>query len=190
MPRILLLPVACLSVWLASCCEPGHKDSQPILVDSAFQETYGRDLDVFTSHVTGLNADSAYFPIYTFGIRNNGTADDDFTLSFRYSNQGYLAGFDITKHVPAGQMVLFRTPSPTRDSSAIYHYPNLNNPSDSIPSMDKAYYGIQASTPDSTEIHTLRPTISVTYGLIDNGPEACNTPASTQQIDLNELPRR
>ncbi len=187
--RTLLISFALLSVWLASCCEPGHRDSQPLVIDSLFQETFGRDLDVFTPTGSG-NSDSAYYPIYTFGIKNNGSTDDDFTLSVRYFNLGYIAGFDITKRVPAGQTVLFRTPSPQHDSSATYHFPNLNNPADSLPSMDKAYYGIQASTPGGTEIHTLLPTLTITYGLIDNGPEGCNTPASTMQIDPNELPKR
>ena len=187
--RILpLIPLA-FSFWFVACCEPGHKDSQPAMVADSFQETFGKDLDVYSSQ--GGRSDSAYFPIYTFGIKNTGTADDVFTLHFRKPlASGFNGGFDITKHVAAGQTVMFRTPSPIYDSSAHYFFPNLTNPNDTNPIMDKAYYGIQASTPDSTKLHILQPTLTITYGEINNGPEACNTPASTQTIDINELPRR
>jgi hypothetical protein len=187
--RILPLIPIVLSFWLAACCEPSHKDSQPLIVADSFQETYGKDLDVYTAQ--GGRSDSAYFPIYTFGIKNTGSQDDNFTLQLRKPLVGgFVGGFDITKRVPAGQTVMFRTPSPIYDSSAHYFFPHIQDPNDTFPIMDKAYYGIQASTPDSTKLHILQPTLTITYGEINNGPEACNTAASTQTIDLNSLPRR
>src|ERR1041385_3231257 len=108
--RTLPLIVFLLSFWLAACCEPAHKDAQPLVIDSLFQESSGRDLDVYTAqNIThAQRADSAYFPIYTFGIKNSGTQDDVFTLHFRKTlYAGFIAGFDITKHVPAGATVLF-----------------------------------------------------------------------------------
>lgn len=191
--RILSLIPILLGFWFAACCEPGHRDAQPVVIDSLFQRSYGKDLDVYTAQqITNAQlADSAYFPIYTFAIKNSGSQDDNFTLSIRKTRfAGFVVGFDITKHVPAGATVLFQTPLIPRDSSATYYFPILVNPTDTNFTIDKAYYGLQASTPDSTRIRYIRPSVTITYGAIDNGPEACNTPASTQTIDINELPDR
>jgi hypothetical protein len=169
---------------LSSCCEPAHKNSSPYVVDSLFQETYGRDIDF-------IGKDSAYYPIYTFGIQNTGTADDNFTLQLRYglTSSGWTSGFDITKHVPAGAVVLFQTPTPFPDSlteNATYAYvfpdTGLN--------IDEIYYGLSFQNTDSAEIHALQPTLSIVYGSIDNGPEGCNTRASTMSMSVNSLPVR
>jgi len=146
-----------------------------------FQETYGRDIDLSTG-------DSAYYPIYTFGIQNTGTADDDFTLQLRY-RQGTV-GFDITKHVPAGAIVLFQSPLITSDSitqNATYAYVGFQ---DTVPNIDEIYYGMSFHSTDSAEVHTMQPTITIVYGSIDNGPEGCNTPASTSSVNITSLPSR
>jgi hypothetical protein len=188
--RILSLLLLCF--WFVACCEPGHRDSQPFIVIDSFQESYGKDLDVFTAHYYNLQrADSAYYPIYSFAIKNTGTQDDDYTLRLRKTLlDGTIGGFDIRKHVAAGATVVFRTPTPEGDSSATYYFPHLVNPNDQRPNIDEAYYGIQSPTPDSTKIHLIRPSLSISYGEINNGPEACNTPASFQTLDINEFPRR
>jgi len=169
---------------LQSCCQPVHKNSAPYVVNSMFQETYGRDVDVARQQPSGI-PDSAYFPIYTFGIQNTGTDDDDFTLLVRANG----AGFDITRHVPAGQVVLFKTPTAVLDSITMnerFAYAVA----DTSPNLDWIYYGMAFQTTDSAEIHTLRPTLSIVYGAIDNGPEGCNTPASTASVDIDSLPIR
>ena len=78
------------------------------MVNSLFQETYGRDLDLYNQNTTTGIVDSAYYPIYTFAIQNTGSTDDKFTLQLSY-RQG-VVGYNITKLVPAGQVVLFQSP--------------------------------------------------------------------------------
>jgi hypothetical protein len=155
------------------------------MVNSLFQETYGRDLDLYNSNAIAV--DSAYYPIYTFGIQNIGTADDDFTLQL-LSRQGTV-GYSITKHVPAGQVVLFQSPLVFPDSNtlnATYAYVV----SDTSPNIDEIYDGLSFQSTDSAEIHAMQPMISIIYGAINNGPEGCNTPASTMSVDVDSLPIR
>ncbi|HET6401498.1 MAG TPA: hypothetical protein VFH95_08880 [Candidatus Kapabacteria bacterium] len=180
---IILLGAAASSALLASCCEPAHKNSAPYVVNSMFQEVYGRDIDL--AHQQGSVPDSAYFPIYTFGIQNTGTDDDVFTLQLR-ANGG---GFDITRRVPAGQVVLFRTPTAVLDSitsNEQFSYVIT----DTNPNIDEIYKWMSFQTTDSAEIHSLNPTLSIVYGAIDNGPEGCNTPASTTSESIDSLPKR
>jgi hypothetical protein len=183
------------AVWLAlglsSCCEPAHKDSQPMVIDSTFKESAGRDLDLFGADTHPIPiVDSAYYPVYSVGIQNTGTQDDTYTLSLRYVNLGFTFGFDITKRVPAGQVVTFSTPTQPPDPNATYAFAAATLASDTTLSIDKMYKGIQGDSAYKVEIHRLQPTLTITYGAIDNGPEACNTPASQQQLDVNELPTR
>ena len=178
---IILMCAAASSAMLASCCEPAHKNASPNVVSSMFQETYGRDIDLAHQPGHGI-PDSAYFPIYTFGIQNTGTQDDDFTLQLR-ANGG---GFDITRHVPAGQVVLFRTPTAVLDSITAneqftYVITDIN------PNIDEIYTSMSFQTTDSAEIHTLNPTLSIVYGAIDNGVEGCNTPASITSVSIDSL---
>jgi hypothetical protein len=178
---ITLLCAAALSAVLESCCEPAHKDASPYVVNSMFQETYGRDIALVNQPFHGI-PDSAYFPIYTFGIQNTGTQDDDFTLQLR-ANGG---GFDITRHVPAGQVVLFRTPTAVLDSitsNERFSYVIT----DTNPNIDEIYYGLSFQTTDSTKIESVHPTLSIVYGAIDNGPEGCNTPASITSVSTDSL---
>ena len=183
-----------LACELSSCCEPARKNSQPSVIDSLFQATHGYDVDIFTTQFSQNPAipDSGYYPIYTFGIKNTGTDDDDFTLQLRYNNAGLIAGFDITKHVLAGTTVLFKTPVMPPDSITIdarYFYPNLTV-ADTNPPMAEAYYGLFKQSPDSIRIQLLRPTITILYGAINNGPEACNTPAGSYPVNIDALPQR
>ena len=191
MVRNLLLIVS-LSALLAACCEPAHKDSQPVMIDSLFSQTASPDIDIYRMFIYQTkDSIPGYFPIYTFGIKNAGSQDDDFTLRIRYNGADVPAGFDITKRVPAGQTVLFRTPTPQGDSSAHYTYALSGiviAANDSTPTMDYAYYGFTQSSKDSVKLRFLRPTLQVIYGAIDNGPEACNTPASTQDINIDQFP--
>jgi len=178
---IVVAFAAALSAMLASCCEPSHKNSTPYVVNSLFEETYGRDVDFAHQPHSGI-PDSAYYPIYTFGLQNTGTDDDDFTLQLR-ANGG---GFDITRHVPAGQIVLFKTPTAVLDSiTANERFAFVIT--DTSPNIDEIYYGMSFQTTDSAEIHHLRPTVSIVYGAINNGPEACNTPASTASVNIDSL---
>ena len=182
-PTVLLLVLTAL---LASCCEPGHRNSLPASVDSAFQETYAYDLDVYNTQVTGVT-DSGYHPIYTFGVKNTGTEDDDFRLNIVMPNG---AEIDIIKHVKAGAVQLFQTPTSPLDSSARYIIPFYTAPADTSLPLARDYYGFFSPTPDLTEIHLARPTVTVAYGEINSGPEACNTPASVQSLNIDRLPRR
>jgi hypothetical protein len=155
------------------------------MVNSLFQESYGRDLDLYNSNFFAV--DSAYYPIYTFGIQNTGTADDYFTLQLLYRND--TVGYTITKFVPAGQVVLFQSPLAVPDSNTInatYTYAV----GDTDPNIDLIYDGLSFQTTDSAEIHSVQPTISIIYGAINNGPEGCNTPASTMSVDVDSLPVR
>ncbi len=155
------------------------------MVNSLFQETYGRDLDLYNSNAVSI--DSAYYPIYTFGIQNTGTADDDFTLEI-LSRQGTV-GYTITKFVPAGQVVLFQSPLVVPDSNTVnatYTYAV----GDTASNIDLIYDGLSFQSTDSAEIHAVQPMISIVYGAINNGPEGCNTPASTMNVDIDSLPIR
>jgi hypothetical protein len=188
MLRTLLALVGLFGVIiLSSCCQPSHKDSSPYVVNSLFQESYGRDLDLYNQDTLNGVVDSAYFPIYTFGIQNTGTADDQFTLQL-LSRQGTV-GYSITKLVRAGQVVLFQTPLGIADSitqNATYTYAV----SDTSPNLDEINYGLSFQSTDSAEIHTMQPMISIIYGSINNGPEGCNTPASTLSVNVDSLPFR
>lgn len=138
------------------------------MVYSLFQESYGRDLDLYNQDPTTDNVDSAYYPIYTFGIQNTGTADDNFTLQLT-CRQG-TEGYSITKRVPAGQVVLFQSPLAIPDSNTVnatYSYIGFQ---DTLPNIDEIYYGESFQSIDSAEIHAMQPTISIIYGAIDNGP--------------------
>jgi hypothetical protein len=158
------------------------------MVNSLFQESYGRDLDLYNSN--GSVVDSAYYPIYTFAIQNTGTASDNFTLQLlRQTAQGTV-GYNITKFVPAGAVVLFQSPLATPDSNtenATYSYFGFQ---DTLPNIDEIYYGESFQTADSAEIHSMQPALSIIYGAIDNGPEGCNTPASTMSLYIDSLPVR
>jgi hypothetical protein len=187
-----------IAAGISSCCQPAHKNSNPVVIDSLFQETYGRDADEYQVLESGSNVtDSAWYPIYTFGIANTGTADDDFTLQIRYINNTVsgnpqTGGFDITRHVPAGDTVLFRTPVGVPDSITKYEtffYPVLPA-TDTTPNVDFAYFYLSFQSSDSAEIHFMRPSIDILSGVINNGPEACNTPASQMNVDPNSLPYR
>lgn len=182
MVRYSLITLVC-AAGFAACCEPVHKNSAPYVVNSMFQETYGRDIDVARQPLSGI-PDSAYFPIYTFGVQNTGTDDDDFTLMFRARG----GGFDITRRVGAGQVVLFKTPNAVLDSITMNERFAYTN--DTSPNLDLIYYGMSFQTTDSAEIHSLQPTISIVYGAVDNGPEGCNTPASTASVVIDSLPVR
>jgi hypothetical protein len=189
MLRTTLALVGCTCmILLSSCCQPSHKDSSPYVVNSLFQETYGRDLDLYNQDTTTETVDSAYYPIYTFAIQNTGTADDQFTLQLTY-RQG-IVGYTITKLVPAGQVVLFQSPLAVPDSiteNATYSYLAFQGAN---PNIDIIYDGLSFQSTDSAEIHAMQPTVSIIYGLIDNGPEGCNTPASTMSVNIDSLPTR
>jgi hypothetical protein len=190
--RYFLIVGLLFACELSSCCEPATKNSMPSVIDSLFQASHGHDVDIFTTGNSTI-PDSGYYPIYTFGIENTGSEDDDFTIQLRYNAAGGLiAGFDITKHVPAGKTVLFKTPVMPPDSitiNATYFYPNLTV-ADTNPPMAEAYFGLFKQTPDSIKIQLMRPTITILYGAINNGPEACNTPAASYPVNIDELPQR
>ncbi len=157
------------------------------MVNSMFQEAYGRDLDLYNQNISNASVDSAYYPIYTFGIQNTGTADDKFTLQL-ITRQGTV-GYSITKLVPAGQVVLFQSPLAVPDSNTVNaSYSYLFQ--DTSPNIDEIYFGQSFQTTDSAEIHNVQPAISIIYGGIDNGPEGCNTPASTMSVNVDSLPKR
>jgi hypothetical protein len=183
-----LLFVTCIAALLASCCEPTHKDSQPELDPNNFTQDYGHNADIYEMAIEHKSDTIAgIYPIYTFGIKNTGSQDDDFTLRLR---RGDL-GFDITKHVPAGQTVFFRTPTPQGDSSAQYKYAlsGIVIPvTDTAPNMDYAYYGLTRPDSQSVKLRFLRPRLEVIYGEVNNGPEACNTPASTLTVNIDRFP--
>ena len=169
---------------VSSCCQPSHRNSNPVMVDSLFQVSYGRDIDLVT-------ADSAYYPVYTFGIQNTGTEEDKFTLQlFRTAPQGFTAGFAITRTVPAGATVLFRTPTLLPDSITSQETFSYYATGDTLPNIDQIYVGLSFRTSDSAAIQQLQPSLSIVYGEINNGPEGCNTPASSSQLDVNALPVR
>ena len=188
-PLFALLAVSAMAGLFASCCEPAHRNSSVAIVDSLFQEQHGYDIDLFTTrYLNNGVTDSGYYPIYTFGVTNTGTEDDLFTMHIRYySSTVNGAAIDITKAVKAGQTVLFRTPTIPKDPLATYAFPVFSNPSDSTMPLSSEYYGFFVNAPDSTEIHTMRPQITIEYGAINNGPEACNTPSSLYVVNIDRL---
>ncbi|HEY3874393.1 MAG TPA: hypothetical protein VGM92_02870 [Candidatus Kapabacteria bacterium] len=183
------LSIFAIAAGLSSCCQPAHKDANPVMIDSLFQTSYGRDLDFYNSNPEAI--DSAYYPIYTFGIQNAGTADDHFTLQFqRLLSNGIVTGFSITRLVPAGQTVLFRTPTAAPDSITSQETFAYFAVTDTIPNIDEIYDGLSFQTTDSAKIQSINPSLTIVYGSIDNGPEGCNTPASVSAFDINTLPVR
>jgi hypothetical protein len=187
-PFLILIGIAVLTtLGLSSCCEPKQKDSKPLVIDSLFQETSGYSLDLFQTG-TGSRPDSGYFPIYTFAIKNTGTDDDDYTVRIRVNE---LFGFDVRKHVPAGTIGYFRTPTPIPDSfttGATYtrYRPDLVE-TDSLPLMSDFYYRFFRKSTDSVSIRVLRPDVRISSGSVDNGPEGCNSPAMETEVDVSRL---
>jgi hypothetical protein len=174
---------------LSSCCEPATKDSRPVFVDSLFSRTPVWEFDRIASsnNEPGTTPDSGYYPVYTFGIRNAGSQDDQFTLRIRSQytlTDGTPIGFDITRMVPAQTTVLFRTPTAVPDSITSHERITYAHLVDTLPHMSLAYIGFFTSTPDSTMVQFENPQISVFYGAIDDGPEGCSTPATSKQVSL------
>jgi hypothetical protein len=190
---LLLLMLSAAPLVLSSCCEPASKDSRPSLIDSLFSRSVGYDLDLQRTPAGG-KADSGYYPIYTFAIHNDGSQDDIFTLRFRsqytISDQtasGRPLGFDISQTVPAGQTVLFRTPTPLPDSITSRERITFTPTQDTLPLMSRAYLGFFATTPDSTKLRYENAMVSVLYGAIDNGAEGCNTPATSKPVLIGAI---
>ncbi len=152
---------------VASCCEPRVKNSSPMVLENTYSDTAIHDR--LPPTVNGPSLDSGYYPIYKLSVKNNGTEADTFSLQFL--RQGI--GFTTSQYVMPGQTVQFSTPGPISDTAAV--------------SAQFIYFGFFVSTPDSVAISKERPSLTLYYGSIYNGAEACNTSPIPMNVDIDAL---
>jgi hypothetical protein len=156
------------AVIVSSCCEPRVKNSSPFVLENTYFDTAIRDR--YPNPSPGvLSPDSGYYPIYKLSIKNTGSEADTFAL--RFIRHGF--GFTTSQYVMPGQTVQFATPGPIPDSA--------------IPDSRFIYYSFFVSTPDSITISKERPDLTLFYGSVYNGPEACNTAANQVAINIDAL---
>ncbi len=158
-----LVALLFLSLAVQSCCEPEYKNSFPKVLYETYLDSMvydqmppGTDVTVF---------DSAYYPIYEFKVRNDGTDADTFTMTI--AKNGF--GFDIKKFVLGGETVTFRTPGPVPDT-ALFPAQYL-------------YFSFFRKDTNDLKIQELEPELYFTYGEVFKGDEGCNTAPSRSNID-------
>lgn len=155
-------------VLIESCCEPRTKNSSPQVLENTYFDTAIHDRYPNPSQGV-LSTDSGYYPIYKLSIRNTGTEADTFSL--RFTRQGI--GFTTSQYVQPGQIAQFVTPGPIPDTASL--------------SAQFIYFSFFVSTRDSVAISKERPDLTLFYGSIYNGPEACNTAPTQVGIDIDAL---
>ncbi|MEO6938765.1 MAG: hypothetical protein ABI444_01280 [Candidatus Kapaibacterium sp.] len=161
----LVLLLALGAVYLAACCEPSPRKSQPIVITTTYSDS--SVYDVFPTGLGTSATDSGYYPIYHIDVKNGGVESDTFTLLF--SRQGL--GFSISQFVPSGQTVTFKTPGPIKDTADI--------------TAQDIYRTFFVRSTDSINIKVMRPTLAVRYGGVYNGPEGCNSDPIQIPIDID-----
>ncbi len=155
-------------VLIESCCEPRTKNSSPQVLENTYFDTAIKDR--YPPPAPGvISTDSGYYPIYKLAIKNNGTEADTFYL--RFIRNGF--GFTVSQYVLPGQIGQFVTPGPIPDTV--------------FPNAQIIYYSFFVSTPDSVAISKERPTVTLLYGSVYNGPEGCNTDPTQMAIDIDAL---
>jgi len=173
---ISLFALVLLGAVVSSCCEPKSKDSFPFVIDSSYADTAIYDQYLFGLNEGGLPPDSGFRPVYSLDIKNTGSEADTFTLRYSRIGNGFLIPIEVKKFVPPGQTVTFTTRNDFSDTSDI---------------SSSLYYGsFFVLTRDSITITRMRPSVTITYGGIDNGPEECNTAPSTIDVDVLSLRRK
>ena len=149
-----------------SCCQPKQRNSLPQVIDSSYADSLVRDI---LPPPFANPPDSGYYPIYTLAVKNVGSEADTFTV--QYSRNGF--GFGISQYVTPGQTVTFRSPGPLSDTAIL-------NP-------QTVYNGFFVTAPDSIPISVMRPTVTVQYGAMYNGPEGCNSDPEQLPVDVDAL---
>jgi hypothetical protein len=158
-----LVALAFFPVALQSCCEPEYKNSFPKVLFETYSDSMVYDRMPQGSDVTVF--DSAYYPIYEFKVRNDGTDADTFTMTI--AKDGF--GFDVKQYVLGGETVTFRTPGPVPDTAAL--------------PAQYLYFSFFRKDTNDLKIQQLEPELYFTYGEVYKGDEGCNTPASRSNID-------
>lgn len=170
---LFILSSITLAAAVSSCCEPQSRNSLPVVVDSLYHDSAVFDQYPLGIHSDGRPPDSGYYPVYTLGIKNAGTETDTFTLRFDRLGNGFELPIEIKHEVPAGQTVLFSTPA------------TLNETSDTL--AQSYYASFFVRTQDSIPIYRMRPTVTVKYGAVYNGPEGCNSDPITNTLNVDAL---
>jgi hypothetical protein len=156
-----LFTILGLTLTLTSCCEPGIKDSFPVVDYTSYQDTVIKDvLPFFMDSI--LPRDSGYYPRFSFNIINAGGEADRFNI--RIVRNG--GGFEVDTTIQGHDTIRFVSPPLLVDYS-----------------VDPARYVYYETffERDSSLAHLsrMRPSITIQYGKIDLGPEGCNTEANT-----------
>lgn len=181
---IVFFALTSIAIGFMACCEPAPRNSNPVFLDSLFKEQQFKDHYIDTSG--NFSADSLYYPAWTWTIMNSGTDADDFTLHVRHPNPNFDIGYDITRHIAPGQTAIFKSPV-ISDSATIgtkYYFPLWVQ--DTIMTAPYAFYGFFGDSLEVT-MRNIQPRLSITYGSVDRGPEACNTPSTTRTLSWAEF---
>ena len=153
-----------LSALLASCCTPRQRQSLPQVILGSYSDTA-----IYDVLPTGKPTDSGFYPLYQLSITNVGSEADTFGL--QYSRGGY--GYEVDQYVTPGATAIFRTPGPISDTSS--------------PRAQYLYYSFFVASKDSIPISKMRPSVSVRYGSVYNGPEGCNSEPLLLPVDIDAL---
>ena len=179
----LFLVLVSIAIGLGACCEPSPKNSNPVFIDSLFHQDKLKDR--YIDSTNNISADSLYYPAWTWTILNAGTDGDDFTLHVRHPL--VEVGYDITRHVDAGKTAVFRSPVLGDSNTIGAHYFLLYRGTDTLDIPAYAFYGFYAYDSSQASISYIQPRLSITYGAVDRGPEACNTPSTTNTLSWTEF---
>lgn len=173
--KYFLLSIGFAIFILSACCEPTAKKSFPIVIDTSYTDTAIKD--AIDLNIQGFPPpdplDSGYYPIYSLDIKNAGTDDDNFSISFTRLKNGFVDSLIIRQLVKAGETKTFRTYGPI--------------PSNSQDSAKARYYTFYVKTLDSISLSVMQPTINIHYGESPNGPEQCGSPGKDISVDPIKL---
>jgi hypothetical protein len=155
--------LAILSLAMQSCCEPEFRNSKPKVLFDTYRDSMVFDKlpAAIADHVT----DSAFYPIYEFSVKNEGSEADTFEMTI---GTGGL-GFRMRQFALPGEIVTFRTPGPLADTAN--------------PNAQDLYFTFFRRDTNDLHIQELQPFLSIKYGEVFKGDEGCNTPASELEID-------
>lgn len=167
LPLVTITFLGCIA--LQSCCEPRVKDSDPQIIYESYTDSVIKDQWPGSA---ATQRDSGYYPVYRFLIKNRGSEGDTFKITMIATNDsGVTYGFQEPIYVAGGETKLFSTPDNLRDTSDVpaqwYYYTFFRREKDI----------------DKLPIYVMRPSITISYGEVYNGPEGCNT--GPREVSIN-----
>ena len=173
--KYFLLPIALAIFVLSACCEPAPRNSFPVVIDTSYTDTAVKDaIDLTLQGFPQPDPlDSGYYPVYSLDIKNTGTDDDNFFLSYTRIRNGFIDSLSVQQLVKAGETKTFRTYGPI--------------PSNSQDSAKFRYYTFYVHTLDSIALSVMQPAISIHYGQSPNGPGQCGSPGKDISVDPAKL---